>query len=140
MAPVLRSAPMPATEGSYRASTLRVPRAPRDRRGTHGGILGVAAVLLALAALWIALATGLFAKPSAATLAPAFASSLCALRGAAVARRLWRSRRRMVAGVVAVLALLALTGDTLAAVDFLTHEPPPPPPPPTASGWTLWHC
>ena len=126
---------MPAPEGSYRKSTLREPRAPRDPRGTQGVALGVAAVLLALAALWIAVATGLLARPSAATLAPAFASSLCALKGAAVARRLWRSRQRAVAGVVAVLAV---TGDALAVADFLTYENPPPPP--RTGGWTFWRC
>ncbi|TAK26588.1 MAG: hypothetical protein EPO40_21085 [Myxococcaceae bacterium] len=128
---------MSAPEGIYRTSALREPRAPRDPRVASGVALGVAAVLLALAALWIALTTGLLARPSAAALGPAIASSLCALKGAAVARRLWCSRQRAVAGVVAVLAVMALAGDALAAVDLLTHEDPPPLP---AGGWTLWRC
>jgi hypothetical protein len=131
---------MPATEGSYRASTPRQPRPPGDPRVARGIVLAAGAVLLALAALSIAVATGLLAEPSVATLAPAFASALCALKGAGVARRLWRGRRRVVAGVVAVLAVMALAGDALATVDLLTHERHPPPPPATAFGWTLWRC
>jgi len=129
---------MSTPEGSYRTSAFREPRAPRDARVALGVALGVAAVLLALAALSIAVTTGLLARPSAALLVPAIGSSLCALRGAAVARRLWRSRRRAVAAVVAVLAVMALSGDALATVDLLTHEDPPPPRP--TAGWTLWRC
>lgn len=128
---------MPAPEGSYRTATLRAPRAPRDRRVTQGVALGVAAVLLALAALWITVATGLLTRPSAATLAPAFASALCAVRGAATARRLWRSRRRAVAGVIVALVVLALTGAALGVGGYLTYENPPPPP---TLGWTFWRC
>jgi uncharacterized protein involved in response to NO len=94
-------------------------------------------VLLALAALWITVATGLLAKPSAATLAPAFAAALCAVRAAAMARRLWRTRRRAVAGVIAALVVLALTGAALAVAGFLTYESPPPP---SAGAWTFWRC
>jgi hypothetical protein len=134
---------MPAPEGSYRTSTPRPPEPPRppwDARITLGIVLGVAAVLLALAALSIALATGLFAEPSATMWVPVFVSSLCALKGVAVARRLWRNRRRVIATVVTVLAVMAFAGDALAVTDFLTHERLPPPPPPSAGGWTFWRC
>ncbi len=94
-------------------------------------------MLLALAALWITVATGLLAKPSAATLAPAFAAALCAVRAAAMARRLWRTRRRAVAGVIAALVVLALTGAALAVAGFLRYESPPPP---SAGAWTFWRC
>ncbi len=129
--------PPQATAGVYRSSRLREPRASRDWRVARAVGLGVAGVLLALAALWIAVTTGLFSKPSAATLAPVVPSVLCALRAASMTRRLWRGRRRVVAGAVGALAALALVGAGLATMDYLTGEEPQYP---STTGWTLWHC
>lgn len=104
---------------------------------------GVTAVLLALAALWAVVASGLFSHPADATLVPAVASWLYGMLVFSTVRAARkRSRAPMRHGLAAALGVLAVAVASLAGYawyDAATRVDPVYAPP--ASGMpSLWRC